>query len=78
VTELVARLSRLRDICSAALGPVGETVVAKHYVRARAEIEKGVGPEAIEEAVQQIVRAASILKGPSVADSLLDQIKTVK
>ena len=78
VTDLVARLTRLRDACSAVLGPVGETVVAKHYVRARGEIEKGAGTEAIEEAVQQIVRAASILKGPSVADSLLEQIKTLK
>jgi len=78
VTDLVARLTRLRDACGAVLGPVGETVVAKHYVRARGEIEKGAGTEAIEEAVQQIVRAASILKGPSVADSLLEQIKTLK
>jgi len=78
VVDLVARLTRLRDACSAVLGPVGETVVAKHYVRARGEIEKGAGTEAIEEAVQQIVRAASILKGPSVADSLLEQIKTLK
>jgi Domain of unknown function (DUF4388) len=78
VTDLVTRLTLMRDACSAVLGPVGETVVAKHYVRARGEIEKGAGPEAIEEAVQQIVRAASILKGPSVADSLLEQIKTLK
>jgi hypothetical protein len=78
VTDLVTHLNLVRDACSAVLGPVGETVVAKHYVRARGEIEKGAGPEAIEEAVQQIVRAASILKGPSVADSLLEQIKTLK
>jgi hypothetical protein len=78
VADLVGRLTRLRDACSAVLGPVGETVVAKHYVRARGEIEKGAGTEAIEEAVQQIVRAASILKGPSVADSLLEQIKILK
>jgi Domain of unknown function (DUF4388) len=78
VTDLVAHLTLVRDTCSAVLGPVGETVVAKHYVRARGEIEKGGGPEAIEEAVQQILRAASILKGPSVADSLLEQIKTLK
>jgi hypothetical protein len=47
-------------------------------VRAQGEIAKGAGPEAIEEAVLQIVRAASILKGPSVADSLLEQIKTLE
>jgi hypothetical protein len=78
IADLVGRLTRVRDACSAVLGPVGETVVAKHYVRARGEIEKGAGTDAIEEAVQQIVRAASILKGPSVADSLLEQIKTLK
>jgi hypothetical protein len=78
VTDLVARLTLVRDACSTVLGPVGETVVAKHYVRARGEIEKGAGNEAIDEAVQQILRAASILKGPSVADSLLEQIKNLK
>jgi len=77
-SELGSRLARVRDACSAVLGPVGETVVAKHYLRAQGEIEKGAGPEAIEEAVLQIVRAASILKGPSIADSLLEQIKTLK
>jgi hypothetical protein len=76
--ELGSRLTRVRDACAAVLGPVGETVVAKHYVRAQGEIAKGAGPEAIEEAVLQIVRAASILKGPSVADSLLEQIKTLE
>ena len=78
VADLLAHLALVRDASSTVLGPVGETVVAKHYVRARADIEKGAGPEAIEEAVQQILRAASILKGPSVADSLLEQIKTLK
>jgi hypothetical protein len=78
VADLLTRLTLVRDACGAVLGPVGETVVAKHYVRARGEIEKGAGDEAIEEAVQQIVRAASILKGPSVAESLLEQIKTLR
>jgi hypothetical protein len=76
--ELLNRLLRVRDQCAALLGPVGESVVAKHYLKARGEIEKGAGPEAIDEAVQQVVRAASILKGPSVADTLLEQIKILK
>jgi hypothetical protein len=76
--ELLARLLRVRDQCAALLGPVGESVVAKHYLKARGEIEKGAGTEAIDEAVQQVVRAASILKGPSVADTLLEQIKILK
>jgi hypothetical protein len=69
------RLARLRDECVALLGPVGETVVQKHYLRARAEIERGAGPEAIDEAVQQIARAAGILKGSAVADAVLQLLK---
>jgi hypothetical protein len=71
----LTRLARLRDECVALLGPVGETVVQKHYLRARAEIERGAGPEAIEEAVQQIARAAGILKGSAVADAVLRLLK---
>ena len=67
----LTRLARLRDECVALLGPVGESVVQKHYLRARGEIERGAGPEAIEEAVQQIARAAGILKGSAVAEAVL-------
>jgi uncharacterized protein DUF4388 len=69
------RLARLRDECVALLGPVGETVVQKHYLRARGEIERGAGPEAIDEAIQQIARAAGILKGSAVADAVLRLLK---
>ncbi len=68
---LLAQLARVHDECVALLGPVGETVVQKHYNRARTEIEKGAGPEAIEEAVQQIARAAGILKGSAVAEAVM-------
>ena len=54
----------MRDVCNALLGPVGESVVNKHYQKAKAELERGAGFEAIEEAISQIARAASILKGP--------------
>ena len=67
----LTRLAQLRDECVALLGPVGETVVQKHYLRARSEIERGAGPEAIEEAIRQIARAAGILKGSAVADAVL-------
>jgi len=67
----LTRLARLRDECVALLGPVGETVVQKHYLRARGEIERGAGPEAIEEAIRQIARAAGILKGSAVAEAVL-------
>jgi hypothetical protein len=71
----LTRLARLRDECVALLGPVGESVVQKHYMRARGEIERGAGPEAIEEAVQQIARAAGILKGSAVAEAVLRLLK---
>ncbi|HXB54009.1 MAG TPA: DUF4388 domain-containing protein [Vicinamibacteria bacterium] len=78
VADLIAKLGRVKDECSALLGSVGETVVNKHYQKARAEIERGAGIEVIEEAVHQIARAASILKGPSAAESLLEQLKGLK
>ena len=67
---------RLRDECVALLGPVGASVVQKHSLRARAEIEHGAGPEVIEEAIQQIARAAGILKGSAVADAVLQLLKS--
>lgn len=75
--ELLLRLNRVRDICNAMLGTVGESVVNKHYQKARQELEKGTGAEAIDEAVQQIARAASILKGPSTTETLLEQLKSL-
>jgi hypothetical protein len=68
---LLTRLARLRDECVALIGPVGESVVQKHYLRARADIERGAGPEAIDDALQQIARAAAILKGSAVAEAVL-------
>jgi hypothetical protein len=49
--------------------------VQKHYLRARGEIERGAGPEVIEEAVQQIARAAGILKGSAVSEAVLRLLK---
>jgi len=77
-TELVARLNKVRDVCNHVLGAVGESVVQKHYVKAKSELERGAGSEAIEEAINQIARATSILKGPSTTDALLEQLKTVR
>ena len=73
---LLTRLARLRDECVALLGPVGESVVQKHYLRARADIERGAGPEVIDDAIQQIARAAGILKGSAVADAVLRLLKS--
>jgi hypothetical protein len=76
--ELLGKLNRVRDICNAQLGNVGESVVNKHYLKAKAEIEKGAGFDAVEEAINQIARAAAILKGPSTTETLLDQLKAIK
>jgi hypothetical protein len=74
-SELLLRLNRVREVCNALLGTVGESVVNKHYQKARTELERGAGVEAIEEAINQISRAASILKGPSTTESLLEQLR---
>jgi hypothetical protein len=76
--ELMTRLIKVRDVCNHVLGAVGESVVNKHYVKAKSELERGAGFEAIEEAINQIARATSILKGPSTTDALLEQLKTVR
>jgi hypothetical protein len=75
---MLARLNRVRDVCNGLLGAVGESVVNKHYQKARSDLERGAGPEAIEEAIGQIARAASILKGPHTTESLLEQLKAIK
>ena len=61
----------------ALLGPVGRDASCRSTTCARAaEIERGAGPEAIEEAVQQIARAAGILKGSAVAEAVLELLKS--
>jgi len=74
----LARLNRVREVCNGLLGPAGESVVNKHYQKARTDIERGAGAEAVEEAIHQIARAASILKGPSTTEALLEQLKAIK
>jgi len=76
--DLVAQLNRVREVCNSLLGTVGESVVNKHYQKARAELERGAGLEAIEEAANQIARAASILKGPATTEALLEQLKAIR
>jgi hypothetical protein len=76
--DLMGRLNRVREICNSQLGTVGESVVNKHYLKAKSELERGAGMEVIEEAVNQIARAASILKGPATTEALLEQLKAVR
>jgi len=75
---LLGRLNRVREICNGLLGPAGESVVNKHYQKARTDIERGAGAEAVDEAINQISRASSILKGPSTTETLLEQLKAIK
>jgi hypothetical protein len=75
---MLTRLNRVREVCNGLLGAVGESVVNKHYLKAKSELERGAGPEAIDEAIGQIARAASILKGPHTTESLLEQLKAIK
>jgi cell wall-associated NlpC family hydrolase len=71
----LTQLTRVRDECVALLGPAGESVVQRHFQRARTEIEGGAGVEAVEAAVQQIARAAAVLKGSAVAEAVLQIVR---
>jgi hypothetical protein len=75
---LLAQLAHVRDECEALLGPAGESVVRKHYQRAQTEIEEGAGVEAVESAIEQIARAAGVLKGSAVADTILQLARSLR
>jgi hypothetical protein len=76
--SLLLLLEKIKSICNATLGKQGESVIDKQYQKARGDIERGGGMGAIQEAVTQIAKASSILKGPSTTETLLDQLKTLK
>lgn len=76
--NLLMLLDKIKSICNATLGKQGEAVVDKQCQKARSDIEHGGGMGAIQEAVTQIAKASSILKGPSTTEMLLDQLKTLK
>jgi hypothetical protein len=76
--NLLMLLDKIKSICNATLGKQGEAVVDKQYQKARVDIERGAGMAAIQEAVTQIAKASSILKGPATTEMLLEQLKTLK
>jgi Domain of unknown function (DUF4388) len=76
--HLLLLLEKIKTICNETLGKQGESVIDKQYQKARVDIEQGGGMNAIQEAVTQIAKASSILKGPSTTEILLDQLKTLK
>ena len=71
-------LDKIKSICNSTLGKQGEAVVDKQYQKAKTDIERGGGMAAIQEAVTQIAKASSILKGPATTEMLLEQLKTLK
>ena len=71
----LTQLTRVRDECVALLGRAGESVVQRHFQRARTEIEGGAGAEAVEAAGQQSARAAGVLKGSAVAEAVLQIVR---
>jgi len=75
---LLMLLDKIKHICNSTLGKQAESVVDKQYQKAKSDIERGAGMGAIQEAVTQIAKASSILKGPSTTEMLLDQLKTLK
>lgn len=76
--RMLALLDKIKNISNATLGKQGEALVDKQYQKARQDIEHGAGMGAIEEAVRQIAKASSILKGTSTTEMLLGQLKTLK
>ncbi len=76
--NLLLLLDKIKSICNATLGKQGESVVEKQYQKAKVDIERGAGMGAIQEAVTQIAKASSILKGPATTEMLLEQLKTLK
>ncbi len=76
--SLLQLLEKIRGICNATLGKQAEAVVDKQCLKAKSDIEQGGGMSAIQEAVTQIAKASSILKGPSTTEMLLEQLKTLK
>lgn len=76
--NLLLLLDKIKSICNATLGKQGEAVVDKQYQKAKVDIERGAGMGAIQEAVTQIAKASSILKGPATTEMLLEQLKTLK
>jgi hypothetical protein len=76
--NLLMLLDKIKSICNSTLGKQGEAVVDKQYQKAKVDIERGGGMAAIQEAVTQIAKASSILKGPATTEMLLEQLKTLK
>jgi hypothetical protein len=68
----------VRDVCNRTLGSSVEIIVNRHCDNARNEIQRGGGPEAVWEAVDEIAQAAFLLRGEATAEALLEQLSTLE
>ena len=76
--KLLLLLNRIKEIAEQILGNQGKAIISKEYEIAKGEIEKGKSMEALNNAITQIARATTILKGPSTTEMFLEQIKLLK
>ena len=76
--KLLLLLSKIKEIAEQILGNQGKAIASKEFDKAKGEIENGKGMEALNDAITQIARATTILKGPSTTEMLLEQIKLLK
>jgi hypothetical protein len=77
-SRALLRLARVRDVCNRTLGSSVEIIVNRHCDNARSEIQRGGGPEAVWEAVDEIAQAAYQLRGEATAEALLEQLSTLE
>ncbi len=77
-SRALLRLARVRDLCNRTLGTSVEIIVNRHCDNARSEIQRGGGPEAVWEAVDEIAQAAFLLRGEATAEALLEQLSTLE
>lgn len=76
--KLLLLLNKIKEIAEQILGNQGKAIISKEFEIAKGEIEKGKSMEALNNAITQIARATTILKGPSTTEMFLEQIKMLK
>ena len=76
--KIIMLLNKIKEIAEQILGNQGKAIIIKEFEKAKKEIETGKGMEALNDAITQIARATTILKGPSTTEMLLEQIKMLK
>ena len=75
--RLLEMADRMRAVATDVLGEIGEPVIAKQHAKAKSDIAKGAGIDAIIEACGQITKASSVLRGPSATKLLLEKLEEI-